>query len=104
MKSLKVKLNGKTYEGSKAVQVLMIALSMGAKLGERFTDVEELPQNRILWSPIRKNGKEIGVVSWPYSDQEVGELVTALELGGEYVAKALAKNKSVKLITVKEEG
>jgi len=104
MKNLKVKLNGKTYEGSKAVQVLMVVLSTGAKLGERFTDVEELPQNRTLWSPIRKNGEEIGVVSWPYLDQEAGELVTALEIGGEYVAKALAKSKSVKLITAKEEG
>lgn len=104
MKNLTVKLKGKTYEGAKAVQVLVALLSTGATLGERFTDVEELPQNRILWTPIRKNREEIGVVSWPYLDQETSDLITALEIGGEIAVRLNSRKKAVKLVTAKEEG
>ena len=99
MQTLQVKAKGRTAKGREAVTALYLLLTQGVSLGCHYTDTELLPEERVIWRPIRKGKEVIGSVSWSYTDNESGEIVRALELGASIQRKGEERRReNVKVI------
>jgi len=96
MRTLEVKVRGKSYKGREAVSALYLLFNKGIELGCHFTDVELPPEERLIWRPIRKDGKVIGSVSWSYTDDASADVVSALEIGAS-IQREAKERKDVRI-------